>query len=45
MSSMVRFQADKEGEIFMMDIIMLVILTGCIGSVILLIGWCHRQIG
>ncbi len=28
----------------MMDLIMLAVLAGCIGSVILLIGWCQRQI-
>ena len=28
----------------MMDCIMLAVLEGCIGSIILLIGWCQKQV-
>lgn len=28
----------------MMDCIMLAVLAGCIGSIILLIGWCQKQV-
>ena len=27
-----------------MDFIMLAVLAGCIGSIILLIGWCQMQV-
>ena len=28
----------------MMDCIMLAVLAGCIGYIILLIGWCQKQV-
>ncbi len=28
----------------MMDCVMLAVLTGCIGSIILLIDWCQKQV-
>ena len=28
----------------MMDCIMFAVLAGCIGSIILLIGWCQKQV-
>ncbi len=28
----------------MMDFIMLAVLAGCIGSIILLIRWCQKQV-
>ena len=28
----------------MMDCLMLAVLAGCIGAIILLIGWCQKQV-
>ena len=33
-----------EEDVIMMDLIMLVILAACIGSIYALIGWCQKQV-